>query len=191
MRWLVKWWRWCVCVLCRACEWITISVVLMKAWVSVSYTHSVHLNWIKLPIWVTCCLLCGQMKCFAVFLSVCLFELWFFCSSCFISSLQKVYKAQYEKSRGFSINYCDTPKFQMDSVLKQFTDVRLIYQLISFYHKLRILLIFPFWMTSPSCVFFRHITKISMTVRWRVTTSAATRTSTQFTVRTWSRWRTR
>ncbi|XP_049905260.1 nebulin isoform X6 [Epinephelus moara] len=34
----------------------------------------------------------------------------------------KVYKAQYEKSRGFSINYCDTPKFQMDSVLKQFTD---------------------------------------------------------------------
>uniref|UniRef100_A0A3Q2WR30 SH3 domain-containing protein n=1 Tax=Haplochromis burtoni TaxID=8153 RepID=A0A3Q2WR30_HAPBU len=28
----------------------------------------------------------------------------------------------YEKSRGFSINYCDTPKFQMDSVLKQFSD---------------------------------------------------------------------
>ncbi|XP_056146105.1 nebulin [Lampris incognitus] len=34
----------------------------------------------------------------------------------------KVYKASYEKSRGFSINYCDTPKFHMDSVLKQFTD---------------------------------------------------------------------
>uniref|UniRef100_A0A3B4XJE7 Nebulin n=1 Tax=Seriola lalandi dorsalis TaxID=1841481 RepID=A0A3B4XJE7_SERLL len=34
----------------------------------------------------------------------------------------KVYKANYEKSRGFSINYCNTPKFQMDSVLKQFTD---------------------------------------------------------------------
>ncbi|CAJ1079111.1 nebulin isoform X9 [Xyrichtys novacula] len=34
----------------------------------------------------------------------------------------KVYKANYEKSRGFSINYCDTPKFQMDSVLKQFSD---------------------------------------------------------------------
>ncbi|KAM3862258.1 nebulin [Diretmus argenteus] len=33
-----------------------------------------------------------------------------------------VYKANYEKSRGSSINYCDTPKFQMDSVLKQFTD---------------------------------------------------------------------
>ncbi|XP_040912851.1 nebulin isoform X2 [Toxotes jaculatrix] len=36
----------------------------------------------------------------------------------------KVYKASYEKSRGFSINYCDTPKFKMDSVLKQFTDTR-------------------------------------------------------------------
>ncbi|XP_051261112.1 nebulin isoform X49 [Dicentrarchus labrax] len=35
----------------------------------------------------------------------------------------KVYKASYEKSRGSSINYCDTPKFQMDSVLKQFTDI--------------------------------------------------------------------
>ncbi|KAK2840122.1 hypothetical protein Q5P01_013862 [Channa striata] len=34
----------------------------------------------------------------------------------------KVYKANYEKSRGFSINYCDTPKFQMDSVLKKFND---------------------------------------------------------------------
>ncbi|XP_051938798.1 nebulin isoform X13 [Hippocampus zosterae] len=36
----------------------------------------------------------------------------------------KVYKDNYEKSRGSSINYCDTPKFQMDSVLKQFTDRR-------------------------------------------------------------------
>ncbi|KAG7276422.1 hypothetical protein CRUP_007482 [Coryphaenoides rupestris] len=34
----------------------------------------------------------------------------------------RVYKANYEKSRGSSINYCDTPKFQMDSVLKKFTD---------------------------------------------------------------------
>ncbi|XP_034430312.1 nebulin isoform X22 [Hippoglossus hippoglossus] len=33
----------------------------------------------------------------------------------------KVYKASYEKAKGFSINYCDTPKFQMDSVLKKFT----------------------------------------------------------------------
>lgn len=39
-------------------------------------------------------------------------------------SLQKVYKDSYEKNRGFSINYCETPKFQMDTVLKQFTDVR-------------------------------------------------------------------
>ncbi|XP_037395323.1 nebulin isoform X2 [Pygocentrus nattereri] len=34
----------------------------------------------------------------------------------------KVYKANYEKARGSSINYCDTPKFQMDSVLKRFSD---------------------------------------------------------------------
>ncbi|KAJ8415105.1 hypothetical protein AAFF_G00008030 [Aldrovandia affinis] len=33
-----------------------------------------------------------------------------------------VYKASYEKSRGSSINYCDTPKFKMDSVLKKFSD---------------------------------------------------------------------
>ncbi|XDV30570.1 hypothetical protein PO909_033468 [Leuciscus waleckii] len=36
----------------------------------------------------------------------------------------KVYKASYEKSRGSSINYCDTPKFKMDSVLKKFSDTR-------------------------------------------------------------------
>lgn len=42
----------------------------------------------------------------------------------FSFSLQKVYKKNYEKNRGFSINYCETPKFQMDTVLKQFTDVR-------------------------------------------------------------------
>uniref|UniRef100_A0A8B9LD87 Nebulin n=1 Tax=Astyanax mexicanus TaxID=7994 RepID=A0A8B9LD87_ASTMX len=35
----------------------------------------------------------------------------------------KVYKANYEKSRGSSINYCDTPKFKMDNVLKKFSDV--------------------------------------------------------------------
>ncbi|XP_053482949.1 nebulin isoform X16 [Ictalurus furcatus] len=35
----------------------------------------------------------------------------------------KVYKASYEKTRGSSINYCDTPKFKMDSVLKKFNDV--------------------------------------------------------------------
>ncbi|XP_076858822.1 nebulin isoform X4 [Brachyhypopomus gauderio] len=35
----------------------------------------------------------------------------------------KVYKENYEKSRGLSINYCDTPKFQMDNVLKKFSDI--------------------------------------------------------------------
>lgn len=37
--------------------------------------------------------------------------------------MQKVYKASYEKSRGSSINYCDTPKFKMDSVVQKFSDV--------------------------------------------------------------------
>lgn len=50
---------------------------------------------------------------------------------CFMSLLQKVYKDSYEKSRGFSINYCDTPKFKMDSVLKDFTDVRINNELTS------------------------------------------------------------
>uniref|UniRef100_A0A3B1J1P5 Nebulin n=1 Tax=Astyanax mexicanus TaxID=7994 RepID=A0A3B1J1P5_ASTMX len=36
---------------------------------------------------------------------------------------QYFYKANYEKSRGSSINYCDTPKFKMDNVLKKFSDV--------------------------------------------------------------------
>ncbi|XP_029112880.1 nebulin isoform X3 [Scleropages formosus] len=35
----------------------------------------------------------------------------------------KVYKENYEKSKGSSINYCDTPKFQMDNVLKNFSDL--------------------------------------------------------------------
>ncbi|KAG9348753.1 hypothetical protein JZ751_029070 [Albula glossodonta] len=35
----------------------------------------------------------------------------------------KVYKDNYEKTKGMSINYCDTPKFKMDSVMKQFSDV--------------------------------------------------------------------
>ncbi|XP_048834952.1 nebulin isoform X39 [Brienomyrus brachyistius] len=34
----------------------------------------------------------------------------------------KVYKADYEKARGFSINYCDTPKFKMDNIMKKFSD---------------------------------------------------------------------
>eukprot|EP00062_Callorhinchus_milii_P011477 gi/632957504/ref/XP_007894516.1/ PREDICTED: nebulin isoform X29 [Callorhinchus milii] len=34
----------------------------------------------------------------------------------------KLYKSDYEKARGKSINYCDTPKFQLDKVLSNFTD---------------------------------------------------------------------
>ncbi|XP_062493739.1 nebulin isoform X7 [Pezoporus occidentalis] len=36
----------------------------------------------------------------------------------------KLYKEAYEQSKGTSINYCDTPKFQTDSVLKNFSDVK-------------------------------------------------------------------
>ncbi|XP_066431308.1 nebulin isoform X4 [Eleutherodactylus coqui] len=35
----------------------------------------------------------------------------------------KLYKDSYEKARGTSINYCDTPKFQLDNVLKKYTDL--------------------------------------------------------------------
>lgn len=37
--------------------------------------------------------------------------------------LQKLYKEAYEQSKGTSMNYCDTPKFQTDTVLKNFSDV--------------------------------------------------------------------
>ncbi|XP_067405578.1 nebulin isoform X28 [Emydura macquarii macquarii] len=36
----------------------------------------------------------------------------------------KLYKEAYEKSKATSINYCDTPKFQVDSVLKNFSDIK-------------------------------------------------------------------
>ncbi|XP_012826615.2 nebulin isoform X22 [Xenopus tropicalis] len=36
----------------------------------------------------------------------------------------KLYKDLYEKSRGSSINYCDTPKFKIDNVLKNFSDLK-------------------------------------------------------------------
>ncbi|KAM9380178.1 nebulin isoform 3-T4 [Phaethornis superciliosus] len=36
----------------------------------------------------------------------------------------KLYKAAYEQSKGSSINYCDTPKFQSDAVLKNFSDIK-------------------------------------------------------------------
>ncbi|XP_009317278.1 PREDICTED: nebulin isoform X36 [Pygoscelis adeliae] len=36
----------------------------------------------------------------------------------------KLYKEAYERSKGNSMNYCDTPKFQTDTVLKNFSDVK-------------------------------------------------------------------
>ncbi|XP_042733687.1 nebulin isoform X7 [Lagopus leucura] len=36
----------------------------------------------------------------------------------------KLYKEAYEQSKGTSINYCETPKFQTDSALKNFSDVK-------------------------------------------------------------------
>ncbi|PKU28955.1 hypothetical protein llap_20741 [Limosa lapponica baueri] len=36
----------------------------------------------------------------------------------------KLYKEAYEQSRGNNMNYCDTPKFQTDAVLKNFSDVK-------------------------------------------------------------------
>ncbi|XP_071602465.1 nebulin [Heliangelus exortis] len=36
----------------------------------------------------------------------------------------KLYKEAYEQAKGSSINYCDTPKFQTDSALKNFSDIK-------------------------------------------------------------------
>ncbi|XP_042334160.1 nebulin isoform X3 [Sceloporus undulatus] len=36
----------------------------------------------------------------------------------------RLYKEAYEKAKGTSINYCDTPKYQLDNVLKNFSDVK-------------------------------------------------------------------
>uniref|UniRef100_A0A670IFX7 Nebulin n=1 Tax=Podarcis muralis TaxID=64176 RepID=A0A670IFX7_PODMU len=36
----------------------------------------------------------------------------------------RLYKEAYEKAKGTSINYCDTPKYQLDNVLKGFSDVK-------------------------------------------------------------------
>ncbi|XP_052531147.1 nebulin isoform X44 [Tympanuchus pallidicinctus] len=36
----------------------------------------------------------------------------------------KLYKEAYEQSKGKSMNYCETPKFQTDSALKNFSDVK-------------------------------------------------------------------
>ncbi|XP_044159497.1 nebulin isoform X2 [Bufo gargarizans] len=34
-----------------------------------------------------------------------------------------LYKESYEKAKGTSINYCDTPKFKLDNVLKNYSDI--------------------------------------------------------------------
>ncbi|KAH0621391.1 hypothetical protein JD844_022635 [Phrynosoma platyrhinos] len=36
----------------------------------------------------------------------------------------RLYKEAYEKAKGTSINYCDTPKYQLDNVLKNFSDIK-------------------------------------------------------------------
>ncbi|KAJ6660796.1 hypothetical protein lerEdw1_017422, partial [Lerista edwardsae] len=36
----------------------------------------------------------------------------------------RLYKEAYEKAKGTSINYCDTPKYQIDNVLKNFSEVK-------------------------------------------------------------------
>ncbi|XP_075567520.1 nebulin [Pelecanus crispus] len=36
----------------------------------------------------------------------------------------KLYKEAYEQSKGTSMNYCDTPKFQTDTALKNYSDVK-------------------------------------------------------------------
>ncbi|XP_008944692.1 PREDICTED: nebulin-like, partial [Merops nubicus] len=36
----------------------------------------------------------------------------------------KLYKQAYEQSKGNNMNYCDTPKFQIDAALKNFSDVK-------------------------------------------------------------------
>uniref|UniRef100_K7G2Y3 Nebulin n=1 Tax=Pelodiscus sinensis TaxID=13735 RepID=K7G2Y3_PELSI len=41
-----------------------------------------------------------------------------------INESQKLYKEAFEKTKATSINYCETPKFQIDSVLKNFSDVK-------------------------------------------------------------------
>lgn len=106
----------------------------------------------------------------------------FFC----LFSLQKVYKESYEKNRGFSINYCETPKFQMDTVLKQFTDVtKHLTSKHCFYSN-------PCWRYRYIYFyFFRHITKISMKMRWKATILAAMKMCICFTARKLKKWRMR
>lgn len=43
------------------------------------------------------------------------------CFNWFFFLWQKLYKENYEKTKAKSINYCETPKFQLDTVLHNFT----------------------------------------------------------------------
>ena len=37
---------------------------------------------------------------------------------------QRLYKENYEKTKAKSMNYCETPKYQLDTLLKNFSEVR-------------------------------------------------------------------
>lgn len=48
---------------------------------------------------------------------------WHLLHALVLFDLQKLYKEAYEQSRGNKMNYCETPKFQTDAALKNFSDV--------------------------------------------------------------------
>lgn len=37
---------------------------------------------------------------------------------------QRLYKENYEKTKAKSMNYCETPKYQLDTLMKNFSEVR-------------------------------------------------------------------
>uniref|UniRef100_A0A8D2LQL7 Nebulin n=1 Tax=Varanus komodoensis TaxID=61221 RepID=A0A8D2LQL7_VARKO len=47
---------------------------------------------------------------------------------CSYSTGKLLYKEAYEKSKGKSINYCETPKYQLDNLLKNFSEVSVKYK---------------------------------------------------------------
>ena len=50
----------------------------------------------------------------------------FFHFLCFIFFFlwQRLYKENYERTKAKSMNYCETPKYQLDTLLKNFSEVR-------------------------------------------------------------------
>lgn len=50
----------------------------------------------------------------------------------FLFDLQKLYKEAYEQSKGNKMNYCETPKFQTDAALKNFSDVGISLGVLSY-----------------------------------------------------------